>query len=285
MDKRPIYTRIPVELEFPDEEKDNIMEVFDGEYESWYVGNNLVILDIGANVGSFSIWANLRWPNSRIYAYEPHPETFRMLMSNVEGLTNITCYNTAVYPSGGKELFYGSCAGDCESGLIAYIGEYYETLNQDNLFEVSVLHPRDLPVCDIIKLDVEGPEAVILHNMDVQNVSLILLEYHNDEIRNSIKELLKRDFFLEYEDNREYNRPFSNTSYKEFHYGRLFFANKYRNRLRKLDLRSLTYSWEHNVPNLSLRQLFGKLPGATKHALEWRIRIIHSYIKRLSKKV
>lgn len=282
MEKKLISTKIPVEMEYPDERSFSVRNVLDGEYESWYFGNNLTILDIGANVGSFAVWANLRWPNSLINAYEPHPETFKMLVRNVEGLTNIACHDVAVYPSEKNELFYSRYPGDGESGLVTYVCEKFETLHEDNIFEVPVLHPRDLPGCDVVKLDVEGAEGDILRNMDLQGVSVILLEYHNDKNRKSIKELLMRDFSLEYEDSCEYD---PNLRCKEDHYSRLFFANKHRNRLRKLDSQFLEYSSGHNIYRISLRQLLQRLPSATKYTLKRKIRIIRNHIQTILKKL
>jgi FkbM family methyltransferase len=38
-----------------------------------------VILDIGANVGSFAAWALKRWPGAHVYCYEPLPNNFALL--------------------------------------------------------------------------------------------------------------------------------------------------------------------------------------------------------------
>ena len=102
--KRVLTASVPVTLAFPDSMSEAVKEVLNGEYECAYFGQRLVIVDIGANVGSFALWANLRWPQSMIHAYEPHPETFKLLMNNVEGLSNITCYNAAVSPIVRKRL-------------------------------------------------------------------------------------------------------------------------------------------------------------------------------------
>src|SRR5437016_1639716 len=173
---------IRVSLRVPEDMRSAIRDVLHGEYEAGYFGEGLTILDIGANVGSFAIWANLRWPNSTIYSYEPHPETFGILRENVKHLHNVICNNVAVYPSTkDSEPFYSRYPGDGEAGLAAYMGKIFKELSQANIIEVPILHPRDLPSADIIKLDVEGGEALILGATVLQEVSLILLEYHDLE--------------------------------------------------------------------------------------------------------
>jgi len=59
-----------------------------------------------------------------------------------------------------------------------------QTLDAANVVEVPVLHPRDLPDADIIKVDLEGTEGPIVAHMDparLERVSLILMEYQDDQ--------------------------------------------------------------------------------------------------------
>jgi len=51
------------------------------------VGHNIpVILDLGANVGTFSILARMLFPTARILAFEPYPPTMKLLELNTLGL-------------------------------------------------------------------------------------------------------------------------------------------------------------------------------------------------------
>ena len=240
--RKVIHAEIPVLIEVPDDMDASIDEVFKGEYESWYFGNNLTILDIGANVGSFSLWANLRWPNSQIHAYEPHPATFKMLQMNVLGLTNIQCHNVAVYPSDRDQiLFWSQYDGDGESRLIQYAEDVFEDLEQGQTFEVPIISPQSLPPCDVLKIDTEGSEFEILSSITLKDVSLILLEYESDAIKSSIKQLLEQDFVVEYEKALAWDELIIaganyRTALKGDHYGTLFFSNKHHNRLQSFDL-------------------------------------------------
>src|SRR4051812_9127159 len=116
--RRVLHAVVPVELEFPAAMESSLREVLEGEYDAPYFGDGLTIVDVGANVGSFALWADLRWPRSTIHAFEPNPSTFDMLVRNVAHLPNIRCEQVAVYPSHhATERLISRYAGDGEAGL------------------------------------------------------------------------------------------------------------------------------------------------------------------------
>jgi FkbM family methyltransferase len=279
MDHRPRFARVPVALEFPDEMSGVVGSVLAGEYESGYFGRNLTILDVGANVGSFAIWANLRWPNSTIHAYEPHPSTFQMLIRNVGHYPNVACHRTAVFPSDKKEdLFFSRYPGDGEAGLVTHIDRFFDNVSIDKTVLVPLIHPKDLPRCDILKIDAEGAEAAILSNLGVTDISLILLEYHDLQSRRVIEDRLKTDFVLEYEDRYPWSdvlpRPHYRKELAGDYYGHLFFIGRRRSRLTRLEHEPLDARSLHalSVDGPSFKRLVAALPGAAKCAVEKRLR-------------
>jgi hypothetical protein len=66
---------------------------------------------------------------------------------------------------------------------------------------------------------------------------LILLEYHYAEDRDSIKELLKADFLLDYEYNGEWSAFLPHSLYRKDlegnYYGKLYFVNKQLTKLKR----------------------------------------------------
>src|SRR5262245_4780139 len=44
-----------------------------------------IVCDVGANVGQFALKAMRELPGARIYAFEPHPGTFRQLQKVMAG--------------------------------------------------------------------------------------------------------------------------------------------------------------------------------------------------------
>ena len=51
-----------------------------------YRATRLVIVDIGANVGSFAAWALKRWPGAHVQCYEPLQDNFALLKKNLGSL-------------------------------------------------------------------------------------------------------------------------------------------------------------------------------------------------------
>ena len=74
-----------------------------------------LILDIGAHIGVFSIFASRQVKNGKIYAFEPAPENFEMLRENIElnKAKNIIPFNKAVSDKNGKrEIYFSSNPAD-----------------------------------------------------------------------------------------------------------------------------------------------------------------------------
>jgi FkbM family methyltransferase len=265
----------PVTLACPDAMAADVDGVLAGEYEAGFDGENLTIVDIGANVGAFSIWANLRWPNSRIHAFEPNPATFAMLTANVGHLGNVTCHQTAVYPGEpGERRLFSRYPGDGEAGLVDYIGNTFAELPEDRLVAVPTIDPSALPRCDVLKIDVEGGEAAILEAMNLTEVSLILLEYQDLRNRSAIETRLRDGFSCVFSDREPWRPILPRSGYRAAlagdAYGHLFYANIHIQRLRR--------NPDHGAvrpvhpDRLSLRQVLRALPGAALRTLRARLR-------------
>lgn len=165
----------------------HLQTVFSGEYDLRvnFAGGRR-ILDLGANYGSFSVWATHRWPGSTITAYEPNPKTFESLQKNIAGYPNITAHNFGVGTPGYRILSDGAYnVGECSFHTIMNnpcpTGQHLE-----------VHDPLELPEADIIKLDIEGCEMEVLEPLVKagRTFELIMLEWHNESLRRAIDQLL-----------------------------------------------------------------------------------------------
>jgi len=182
---------IPVSIECPEAMRAPIEYVLSGEYESHHDGSSLDILDVGANVGSFALWAVRRWPASRVVSFEPNPGTFEYLKRNTAGCPGVSIHNAALFPGGIKRAkFFARFAGDGEAGLEAYARDTFTATAEGTTFEVDVVDPTTLASPDIVKIDIEGGEAEVIANLDLSRTSLVLAEFQNRKNRDAMRSTL-----------------------------------------------------------------------------------------------
>jgi len=80
------------------------MDVYDFDLADIKDGD--VIVDIGAHIGVFSCYAAVKYPNAKVFAFEPAAETFADLLKNTKPHGNIVAYNLAVSDKPELELQY-----------------------------------------------------------------------------------------------------------------------------------------------------------------------------------
>jgi len=134
------------------------------------------ILDLGAHVGSFSVWAKTRWPDARIVAFEPHPGSASYCRKNVEHL-GVEVREVAVTGAGkaGTMMLYDGAVNTGQRSLYQ-LGEQRGTG-----VAVSTFSAAQLPPADILKADTEGCELEILRDYPhLQGVTALMLEWHRD---------------------------------------------------------------------------------------------------------
>jgi len=239
MPSENLLAKIPVHVEFPDAMRDAVTYVLSGEYESGHDGTGLTILDIGANVGSFALWASLRWPGSTIHCFEPNPGTFEYLKRNTATNPAIHCNNAAVFPGNEKKAtFHSRFAGDGEAGLAAYSGDTFREGMPRDSYEVDVVSPTALPRGDIVKLDIEGGEATVLASLDLSGTSLVLGEFQNRRNRILMQATLEKAGFFAVSDEECPWDPI--LDYKDYRqdlkgdiYGHMFYERTGQTKLRR----------------------------------------------------
>jgi FkbM family methyltransferase len=137
-----------------------------------------VVVDIGANVGVFSLFAART--ARLVYALEPSASNFSLLTSNTSRTLNIVPLNLACSRSDGRASL--DVSSDPVSFRLAQSGrstrqEIVDVISLGTLFE----HYK-IERCDFLKLDCEGCEfEIILHTEPslMLRISCIVMEYHD----------------------------------------------------------------------------------------------------------
>lgn len=178
--KQPIATF--ENFECPSDCKVTVDEVFGGEYDFGIKFNSAPrIVDIGANVGAFALWANHTWPDAKLTCYEPDPCVFSYLQSNCRRI-RASVVNAAVGDTTRNRLFRHSSSRLGSS-------QYAKDTEQQGA-EIQVIDPSELPECELIKIDTEGAEADIVERLTTLP-DFMLVEYHTKENKQRVYESLQ----------------------------------------------------------------------------------------------
>jgi FkbM family methyltransferase len=157
-------------------------KVLRGEYDL-PLDNVRRVLDVGANVGAYSLWASRRWPGCSIDAYEPDPSNVGLLHQNAP--ERCVVHDVAVYVLGSCRLFRGR--NNCGEASL-FPGE--EQL--DESVEVRSVGPDNLPDADVIKVDTEGCELAILAGYrHLETVRGVAYEWHWERDARAIARMLE----------------------------------------------------------------------------------------------
>jgi FkbM family methyltransferase len=147
-----------------------LLEQQETRYWCKSVRHGEIILDIGANIGYYSLLASKRIGNQgKVYAFEAAPETFRKLSANIQrnAMTNVVAINLAITNFRGTiDLHIADTRNTGMSSIAAFADESGETVTVpcDTLDNIANDHSLDR--VDRIKIDVEGAEMMVLKGME-----------------------------------------------------------------------------------------------------------------------
>jgi FkbM family methyltransferase len=163
-----------------------IIEILVNE-EFGHIPDANVIVDIGASIGTFTIFAGTMAPSARVYAFEPCPETFAVLDANVRlngWADRIRCENVAVASqSEERQLLLKS-----ESFTFPTLARGGPLAEGDDVVSVrcmtlaEILARPELERVDLLKMDCEGAEYEILFGAAPETfaqIREIRMEYHD----------------------------------------------------------------------------------------------------------
>ena len=143
--------------------------------------NFKTIVEVGANMGCFTVYAADSCPQARIFSYEPEKRNFKVLSENINSNSfqdRVKAFNCAVASKFGEmELHVG------ESPLNSlYLQEGTKTSYKVPCTTLAdIMQEHKLEQIDFLKLNCEGAEYGILHSCSAdvfKRIKNIRLEYH-----------------------------------------------------------------------------------------------------------
>jgi len=159
--------------------------------------NNSVFVDIGSNLGFYTLFAAKKSPEGFIISIEPDKDLYEKIVKNVKvnNFDNVKCINVAIWDKNDQEirLYEDIISGHnptCFGG-----GEKYSIIKTRTLD--SIVSEYGLKKIDWMKIDVETAEVNVLegakNSLDITNN--LIVEIHSRYNGKKCKEILKNNGF------------------------------------------------------------------------------------------
>ena len=141
------------------------------------------IIDIGANIGDFSVWAARQAPKGKILAYEPDKNNYSLLMKNkkLNKCKNILCYRQAVSDKKKTEILYTQVEQNNATHSL-FPDKYARKVPVVSTTLDEIIEKHAFKSVDLLKIDAEGSEYPILFNTSkktLKKIKKIFFEYHD----------------------------------------------------------------------------------------------------------
>lgn len=158
------------------------------------IGPHDTVIDIGANVGSFALYASTK-TDGAVYAFEPLPENVDLIHKSISmnKISSITVVPAAV----------SFDEGDIKLSL-AHSNAMHSTIQRSSNSNISITVPainiekycttHNIQTIDYLKMDCEGGEYDIILNWSqsfAEKIKVMVLEYH-DHPKYMYRDLIQR---------------------------------------------------------------------------------------------
>jgi FkbM family methyltransferase len=142
--------------------------------------NDLIVLDIGANIGLFSVY--IQDAAKAVYCVEPTPTHFNLLSQLTSKFNNINRLQMALHNKDEVLDFY---LFDQNTTMNSTVNQYGNKIQVQGITLESILNTNNLEHVDFVKCDIEGSEMMAITMQTVQAVSKRIdtwfLEIHGTE--------------------------------------------------------------------------------------------------------
>ncbi len=201
-----------------------------------YINKVEIFLDIGANIGFFTVFSKLKNKKLITYSIEPHPFNFKILKKNISQFKfkNSHILNFAISDKNQSQKLYGHGQGASLINNWGGIKTLHRTVaakTLDTVFSYKLKNYKNL----FIKIDVEGKEYEVLKGSDnILNKKCVIM-FENGVKKNFVNK------------NKNFMKIF-----------KLLISNKYKiynlgNLNKKLDIKALKkiYNMEKELNNIN----------------------------------
>ena len=174
--------------------------------------DNVCIVDVGANVGAFSVKAAERFPNAKIYSFEMVRANYDYALTKLLKYENVVLFNRALIGSNKPVGMFQHKSN--HGGHKPIFGENTESYLKSDAFKSEwtasevpsmslqqLIESQGIPKIDFLKLDCEGSEYEILFHVDdlglwnrIEHIAMELHGRHEPEQMKRMEKMLNENF-------------------------------------------------------------------------------------------
>lgn len=187
--------------------------------ENWWAGeylkdlkkieNEPTIIDVGAHIGSFSVFMAIKFDNAKVFAFEPNPDNFELLHENIE----INRLENKIFPfevavdseEGNRAKFYLHPDNLGMHSLLYRKPKSPRYEQKKRIIEVETISLKEIfeknriSKCDLLKMDCEGCEYNVLYGTPkdiLEKIKIITIECHPEGDKKELKKYLEQSGFI-----------------------------------------------------------------------------------------
>jgi FkbM family methyltransferase len=176
-----------------------------------FLKKNSVVIDAGANLGIFSIWAARLAPEGRVFAFEPVKDTLALLKRNAGPYGNVVCVGAGLGDKPKEAIILdrgvGASTSVMQDSPFLQRSENSERDRDGRLEKVTIVTidqfvaENHISRVDFIKIDTEGYEAKVLQGarktIERYKPVIAMSAYHNPDDKRDLPRILK-EIYPEY---------------------------------------------------------------------------------------
>jgi FkbM family methyltransferase len=163
------------------------------------INENDTVLDIGAQIGLFSIFASKFAKNGKVYSFEPVPDNALLFNENLKlnGVKNVMLSESAVSGKSGPRDIFLSNDNNLGTHSFFTLNSHVSATDKLKVNTISlkdIVEQNGIKRIDFLKLDCEGAEFEILFGCPdnvLDTIQKISMEYHSLDNENNVESLRK----------------------------------------------------------------------------------------------
>ncbi len=205
-------------------------DIFYRELPYLNFSQNPIIIDVGAHIGTFSMYSAIKFPSAKIYSFEASNDTFSLLQKNITEnrlSDKIKIFHQALCGNDGSvKLYHNVIDGNWGHTISKNVSSSFEIV--EGISMSTFVSSNKINDIDLIKFNCEGAEFDIILNCPeaiLAKIKCAIILYHSDLVseKYSVKQIEARlvnsnhkCFFINQSENRGWIISINKRHYSTF---------------------------------------------------------------------